>query len=164
MKIFKLLKYQAASSLLPSLQSGSIIFGLQQNNAERKLLYNELAYIYSIQHKLITVTTRLLLYHNKQIRRWKESDLMMLITLLKSSELSSMKPKVYLVRECRTSRQWILSPLAMGRSKLTKARILGLGIPKGASRLAMKSDIWWKLMNCVACGSNLCGKISCSIV
>ena len=78
MKIFKLLKYQAASSLLPSLQSGSIIFGLQQNNAERKLLYNELAYIYSIQHKLITVTTRLLLYHNKQIRRWKESDLMML--------------------------------------------------------------------------------------
>ncbi len=64
------------------------------------------------------------------------------LTLLKSSDPSSTKPRVYLVRLWSTSRQWILSPLAMGRSKLTKARVLGLGMPRGESSEAMKSDIW----------------------
>ena len=84
-----------------------------------------------------------------------------MFTFPKSSSPSSTKPKVYLVNECNTSKQWILSPLAIGRSKDTKARILGLGIPKGASRLAMKSDNWLKLMNCVACGSYLKQILGC---
>ena len=43
----------------------------------------------------------------------------------------------------------------MGRSKETMARLFGFGIPRGGSKLPMKSDIWLKVMNCVACGSNL---------
>jgi hypothetical protein len=43
----------------------------------------------------------------------------------------------------------------MGKLKLTRATIFGLGIPRGGSRLAMKSDSWVKRMNCVACGSYL---------
>ena len=43
----------------------------------------------------------------------------------------------------------------MGRSKETMARLFGFGIPRGGSRLPMKSDIWLNVMNCVACGSNL---------
>ena len=35
------------------------------------------------------------------------------------------------------------------------ARVFGLGIPRGGSKLPMKSDIWLNVMNCVACGSNL---------
>ena len=125
------------------------------------------------------------------------------VNLAKSSVSSSMKPRVYLVKECSTSRQWILSPcedlmqeffvyseyiscshsrfachlqylpsatiilkswglyflksrtLAIGRSKETMARVFGLGIPSGGSKLPMKSDIWLNVMNCVACGSNL---------
>ena len=45
--------------------------------------------------------------------------------------------------------------LAIGRSKETMARVFGLGIPRGGSKLPMKSDIWLNVMNCVACGSNL---------
>ena len=44
---------------------------------------------------------------------------------------------------------------AMGRSKETMARLFGFGIPKGGSKLPMKSDIWLNVMNWVACGSNL---------
>ena len=77
------------------------------------------------------------------------------LTLPKSSSPSSTNPKVYFVRECKTSKQCILSPFAIGRSKLTRAKILGLGIPKGESRLAIKSDNWLKLMNWVAWGSYL---------
>ena len=87
-----------------------------------------------------------------------ESLSRMMTTLLKSSDPSSTNPRVYLVSEWRTSRQWILSPLAMGRSKLTRASVLGLWMPRGESREAMKSDIWWKLMNCVAWGSYLRGR------
>ena len=43
----------------------------------------------------------------------------------------------------------------MGRSKETMARLFGFGIPRGGSKLPMKSDIWLKVMNCVAWGSNL---------
>ena len=46
----------------------------------------------------------------------------------------------------------------MGRSKETMARLFGLGIPRGGSKLPMKSDIWLKVMNWVAWGSNL-GKL-----
>ena len=77
------------------------------------------------------------------------------VSLEKSSDSSSTKPRVYLVRLCSTSRQWILSPLAMGRSKLTIANMLGLWMPRGGSRLLMKSDIWLKVINWVACGSYL---------
>ena len=48
-----------------------------------------------------------------------------------------------------------MSPLAIGRSKLTMASVFGLGIPSGGSRLPIKSDIWLKVINWVACGSNL---------
>lgn len=95
-----------------------------------------------------------LLSRNKQIInfnfniKWK-------LTLPKSSSPSSTKPKVYLVNECKTSKQWILSPLAIGKSKLTNAKMFGLGIPRGESRLAMKSESWLKLMNWVAWGSYL---------
>ena len=44
---------------------------------------------------------------------------------------------------------------AMGRSNETIARLFGFGIPRGGSKLPMKSDIWLKVMNCVAWGSNL---------
>ena len=85
----------------------------------------------------------------------KENNNEKTLTLPKSSSPSSTNPKVYFVSECKTSKQCILSPFAIGRSKLTRAKILGLGIPKGESRLAIKSDNWLKLMNCVAWGSYL---------
>lgn len=75
-------------------------------------------------------------------------------TFLKSS-VSSTCPSTYFTSECRMSRQWILFPRAMGKLKLTRATMLGLGIPRGGSRLAMKSDSWVKRMNCVAWGSYL---------
>jgi hypothetical protein len=75
-------------------------------------------------------------------------------TFLKSS-VSSTCPSTYLTSECKMSRQWILFPRAMGKLKLTRATMLGLGIPRGGSRLAMKSDSWVKRMNCVAWGSYL---------
>ena len=91
----------------------------------------------------------------KKPRPHQDQHYSTIITLLKSSELSSINPRVYFVSEWRTSKQWILSPLAIGKSKLTRARRFGFGIPNGASKLAMKSDIWWKLINWVAWGSNL---------
>ena len=75
-------------------------------------------------------------------------------TFLKSS-VSSTCPSTYLTSECRMSRQWILLPRAMGKLKLTRATMLGLGIPRGGSKLAIKSDSCVKRMNCVACGSYL---------
>jgi hypothetical protein len=75
-------------------------------------------------------------------------------TFLKSS-VSSTCPSTYFTSECKMSRQWILFPRAMGKLKLTKATMLGLGIPRGGSKLAIKSDSWMKRMNCVAWGSNL---------
>jgi hypothetical protein len=60
-------------------------------------------------------------------------------TFLKSS-VSSTCPSTYFTSECKMSRQWILFPRAMGKLKLTRATIFGLGIPRGGSRLAMKSD------------------------
>ena len=76
------------------------------------------------------------------------------LTFLNSS-VSSTCPRTCFVRACRISRQWILSPLAIGRSKETKATVLGFGIPNGLSKLDMKSDSWLKFMNCVAWGSYL---------
>lgn len=73
---------------------------------------------------------------------------------LKSS-VSSTWPSTCLTKACRISKQWILSPFAMGRLKLTKATVLGLLIPKGGSRDAIKSDNWLKPINCVAWGSYL---------
>ena len=75
-------------------------------------------------------------------------------TFLKSS-VSSTCPSTYLTSECKMSRQWILLPRAMGKLKLTRATMLGLGIPRGGSKLAIKSDSWVKRMNCVAWGSYL---------
>lgn len=75
-------------------------------------------------------------------------------TFLKSS-VSSTCPSTYFTSECKMSRQWILFPRAIGKLKLTRATMLGLGIPRGGSRLAMKSDSWVKRMNCVAWGSYL---------
>ena len=72
----------------------------------------------------------------------------------KSSD-SSTCPRTCLTSACRMSRQWILLPFAIGRLKLTNATILGLEIPNGGSRLAMKSLNCEKFMNCVACGSYL---------
>ena len=95
-----------------------------------------------------------MIVHNTKKNK-NESLLYFFLTLPKSSSPSSTKPRVYFVRECKTSKQWILSPFAIGRSKLTRAKILGFGIPKGESRLAIKSDNWLKLMNCVAWGSYL---------
>lgn len=73
---------------------------------------------------------------------------------LKSSD-SSTCPSTCLTRACRMSRQWILLPFAMGRLKLTNATTLGFDIPRGGSRLAMKSLSCENRMNCVACGSYL---------
>lgn len=75
-------------------------------------------------------------------------------TFLKSS-VSSTCPSTYFTSECKMSRQWILLPRAMGRLKLTRATMLGLGIPRGGSKLAIKSDSCVKRMNCVAWGSYL---------
>lgn len=75
-------------------------------------------------------------------------------TFLKSSD-SSTWPRTCFTRAWRISRQWILFPLAMGRLKLTRATVFGFGIPRGGSRLAIKSDSCWKRMNCVAWGSYL---------
>jgi hypothetical protein len=75
-------------------------------------------------------------------------------TFLKSS-VSSTCPNTYFTSECKISRQWILFPRAIGKLKLTRATMLGLGIPRGGSRLAMKSESWVKRMNCVAWGSYL---------
>lgn len=75
-------------------------------------------------------------------------------TFLKSS-VSSTCPSTYLTSECKMSRQWILLPRAMGKLKLTRATMFGLGIPRGGSKLAIKSDSCVKRMNCVAWGSYL---------
>lgn len=72
----------------------------------------------------------------------------------KSSD-SSTCPRTCLTSECRMSRQWILLPFAIGRLKLTNATMLGFDIPRGGSRLAMKSLNCEKFINCVACGSYL---------
>lgn len=56
---------------------------------------------------------------------------------------------------CRISKQWILLPLAIGKLKLTKATVLGLGMPRGGSKDAMKSESCEKAMNWPACGSYL---------
>jgi hypothetical protein len=48
-----------------------------------------------------------------------------------------------------------LSPLAIGRLKLTSATLFGFAIPSGGSKLEIKSDNCEKPMNCVACGSYL---------
>lgn len=69
--------------------------------------------------------------------------------------VSSTCPKTCLTNEWRMSKQWILFPLAIGRLKLTRATVLGLEMPNGGSKDAMKSESWAKLMNCVACGSYL---------
>lgn len=73
---------------------------------------------------------------------------------LNSSD-SSTCPSTCLTRECKISRQCILFPFAMGKLKLTNATTFGFGIPKGGSRLAIKSLSWVNRMNCVACGSYL---------
>lgn len=69
--------------------------------------------------------------------------------------VSSTCPKTCFTKEWRMSKQWILLPLAIGRLKLTRATVLGLEIPKGGSKDAMKSESCAKLMNWVACGSYL---------
>lgn len=69
--------------------------------------------------------------------------------------VSSTCPKTCLTKEWSMSKQWILLPLAMGRLKLTRATVLGLAMPNGGSKDAMKSESWAKLMNWVACGSYL---------
>lgn len=76
------------------------------------------------------------------------------ITFLNSS-VSSTWPRTCLTRAWRMSKQWILLPRAIGRLKLTKATTFGLGMPRGGSRLAIKSASWPNLMNWVAWGSNL---------
>ena len=75
-------------------------------------------------------------------------------SFLKSSD-SSTCPRTCFTSACKISRQWILLPFAIGRLKLTNATTLGFDIPRGGSRLAMKSLSWENLMNCVACGSYL---------
>ena len=67
----------------------------------------------------------------------------------------SRRPRVYLAKLWRTSRQWILSPEDIGRLRLTMAIVFGFCILRGGSRLAMKSESWLNNMNSVAMGSNL---------